>query len=158
MNMGKPGIDWSPVEDNILRNEAGLSARQIMALLPHRTACSIRSRRKLLLTKPADMPVEYRNSWTPEQDDILRALNAEGFNYTEIAMQMNRTPNGVKHRMSKLSDRGENFSFAKSPPQKLDPWPDLPADAFKDIRLKRDTMFTEARPVNRTLGGIGSSQ
>jgi hypothetical protein len=154
--MGKPGPDWTKAEDYILRNEAGLTARQIMALLPNRTACAIRSRRKLLMAKPADMPVEYRNSWTPEQDDILRALNAEGLNYTEIAMQMNRTPNGVKHRMSKLSDRGENFSFSKSPPPKLDPWPDMPKDAFKDIRVSADPRTTMSRPETRTNGGVGS--
>ena len=154
--MGIPGPDWTPSEDYILRNEAGLKASQIMKLLPNRTAHAIRSRRKLLMKLPEGKPPKYRDAWTPEQDDILRELAAEGLNYSEIGAQMNRTPNGVKHRMAKLGEFGEKFSFAKEPPPKLDPWPDMPKDAFKDIRVSADPRTTMSRPETRTNGGVGS--
>lgn len=154
--MGKPGEDWTPTEDYILRNEAGLNASKVMELLPGRTAQSIRSRRKVLMSKPPEQPIRYRDRWTDEADDQLRELAAEGLNYAEIGEVMNRTPAGIKHRMCKLGEFGETFSFAKSPPPKLDPWPDLGPDAFKNVRVSADPPTTMSRPETRTNGGVGS--
>ena len=154
--MGKPGNDWSPSEDYILRNEAGLKASKVMELLPGRTAQSIRSRRKVLMRKPPEQPIRYRDRWTDEHDDQLRELAAEGLNYAEIGALMNRTPNGIKHRMCKLGEFGEKFSFAKEPPPKLDPWPDLGPNAFRDVKVSADPPTTMSRPEVRTNGGVGS--
>jgi len=154
--MGIPGPSWTPAEDYILRNEAGLKASQIMKLLPNRTAHAIRSRRKLLMRLPEGKPPKYRNAWTPEQDDILRELADQGLNYFQIGAQMDRTPNGIKHRMVKLGEFGETFSLAKQPMPKLDPWPDMPKDAFKDIKVSADPRTAMSRPETRTNGGVGS--
>tara|TARA_R110000868_G_scaffold135823_1_gene348446 strand:+ start:83 stop:556 length:474 start_codon:yes stop_codon:yes gene_type:complete len=152
--MGKPGTDWSPTEDYILRNEAGLKASKVMELLPGRTAQSIRLRRTLLLSRPADAPVKYRDRWTDVADDQLRELAAQGMNYADIGKLMNRTPAGIKHRMCKLGEFGEKFSFAKEPPPKLDPWPDLGPDAFKNVKVSADPPTTMSRPEVRTLAGV----
>jgi hypothetical protein len=38
----------------------------------------------------------------------------------------------------------------------LDPWPDLPKDAFKDVKVSADPRTTMNRPETRTNGGVGS--
>lgn len=156
MNMGKPGEDWSQTEDYILRNEAGLKASRIRELLPNRTTQSIRSRRRILMNRPSEAPIRYRDRWTDEADDQLRELADQGLNYADIGKVMNRTPAGIKHRMAKLGEFGETFSFAKEPPPKLDPWPDLPADAFKDVKVSADPRIAMGKPETRTSGGVGS--
>ena len=69
---------------------------------------------------------------------------------------MNRTPAGIKHRMCKLGEFGEKFSFAKEPPPKLDPWPDLGPNAFQDVKVSADPRTTMSKPLNQTAGGVGS--
>ncbi len=155
--MGKPGADWTLEEDEILLNEACMKACQIRKLLPNRNAHSIRARRRILMNRKPGKPVIYRRRWTDEQDDQLRELADQGLNCAEIAALMNRTPSGIKHRMDKLGGFiGEEFSFTKEPPPKLDEWPDLGPNAFQDIKVSADPPATMSRPETRTNGGVGS--
>ena len=43
-----------------------------------------------------------RSTWTPEDDDRLRALAASGENSAAIAVRLNRTPAGVRKRAMDL--------------------------------------------------------
>jgi hypothetical protein len=58
--------------------------------------------------------------------------------------------------MAKLGEVGETFSFAKSPPPKLDQWPDLGPNTFQDIKVSADPPVTMGKPETRTNGGVGS--
>jgi len=143
---------WTPAEDFILGKSKTMSAARLAKLLPGRSVKAIRARR---LEVGANRII--RKLWEPEEDELLAELAAEGKNMQEIAEIMGRSADSIKHRMARANENGGDFSYAAKPPEKPGVWPDLPKDAFKDIKVSADPRTPLAKPITRTDGGIGSA-
>ena len=149
--MGVPGTPWSPSEDQILKTWAGiLRPGELMKRLPGRSAKSIKQRRAILESGPA----QYRLYWTPEEDQKLLAMIDAGKTARETGQALGRMTNAVKCRLRKL--RANDFEMEYVKPAGTDPWAHLPADAFRDVKVSADPRTSMAKPESRTSAGVGS--
>lgn len=139
---------WTPAEDFIIQNGKKLTIKQLMALMPDRSADSITHRyRKIHRTRPVAGP------WTENEDEMLRDLHAEGVGYAEMAAKIGRTYAAVKGRLRFLS---KDKIVAAATPPKADPWPDLGPNAFRDVKVSADPAVQLSKPQDRTLAGVGT--
>lgn len=150
----KESSHWSEEEDAIIFAHPDHTARQVAAMLPRRSWKSVQARRRRMLDADRPKPRQFGVEWTPEEDDALRAMSAQGMSFRQIAEVLNRPRNGVKNRMSRLNAEGAAMSFSEHPEPKRGEWPDLGPNAFQDIKLTKDTQFVQNRPQDRTLAGV----
>jgi len=92
--------------------------------------------------------------WSDDELNTLFEMKARGKTLREIAEALGRTTSSVNFRFGIL---GGHSSASAHRPEILQEWPDLPADAFKDIKLKPDPQTTISKPDSRTYGGVGSA-
>ncbi len=140
---------WTPAEDFIIQNAQKLSAAELVELLPGRTLEGINSRRLRLGCRPKAAP-----PWTPDEDEQLRDMHAEGMGYLEIAATLGRTRAAIKGRLRFLA---KDEIQAAATPRNADPWPELPPNAFQDVKVKADPAVQLSKPVDRTLAGVGTA-
>lgn len=149
-----PNYHWSEAEDAIVFAHPDHTVRQVAAMLPGRSWKSVQSRRRRMLDADKPKPRRFGVEWTPEEDDALRAMSAQGMSCRQIAVALNRPRNGVKNRMARFNAEGEAMSYAENPEPRHGEWPDLGPNAFQDIKVSKDTQFRQNRPQDRTLAGV----
>jgi hypothetical protein len=149
--MGKQGADWSQDEDAVLLANRELTATELMPLLPNRSKKAIQLRRIYIVTHPP----RYQRNWTPEEDQALMDMLDDGKTAREIGLKLDRLTNAIKHRIKRLRAQNSDMVYVK-PSVACDPWENVPANAFQDVKVSADPRTTMSKPVNQTVGGVGS--
>jgi len=90
-----------------------------------------------------------RAAWTDEDIKTLRLMHSRGRTLQEMADALGRSLSAVNNRLFVLGEKKERSKM----PHILKDWPDLPADAFKDVKVSADPKTPMAKPVTRTLAG-----
>ncbi len=101
--------------------------------------------------------------WTPERCKHLMLLWSTNMSLHEIADEIGLTPTAIERQASEMGLPRRSEALVRGPYEPKDTvrmigeWPALPADAFKDIKLKSDPAVQLSKPQDRTLAGIGSA-
>lgn len=135
---------WTPEEDTIIKASSGMTCAQLMELLPDRDKRSIeRRRRRIMGGEP------LTRLWTPEDDAAMLHMLSLGMTIRRIADELDRSEAAVRSREAVLNKGGGRV-------KKGDPWPDLGANAFRDVKVSADPAVQLSKPQDRTLAGVGT--
>ena len=103
------------------------------------------------------MSENHRSSWTREDDERLIEMLAKDWTYSRIGQVMGRNYNSIRARARKVTaNNNEPLPEFEPTPAKVDPWPDLGAHAFKDVKVSADPAVQLSKPQDRTLAGVGT--
>lgn len=93
----RPRHRWEAWEDAALRDgyTAARTCAEIANGLPGRTAGSVAARARRLGV------ATYARRWSPTEDEQLRRLFAVGWGAEDVALQLGRTPEGVRQRATR---------------------------------------------------------
>ena len=142
-------MNWTPAEDFIITNGKKMPIKVLMELLPGRSPDAIKRRRHDLACAGVKS-----SPWTPDEDEQLRDMHAEGMGYAEMGAALGRTYSAIKGRLRHLA---KDEIQAAATPRNADPWPDLGPNAFRDVKVKADPAVQLSRPQERTLAGVGTA-
>ena len=141
----KPWKHWTPEEDAILLAASPeTTCLELMPLLPGRDKRAIERRRRALGRETVI------RLWTLEEDEKLLHWLGLGMTMRRIADELGRTEAAIRTREAVLT---KDTGWV---PPKRDPWADLPANAFEDIKVSADPAIQLSKPQDRTLAGVGT--
>lgn len=104
------------------------------------------------------MTENHGSSWTREDDERLIEMLAKGWTYSRIGQIMGRNYNSIRARARKVTaNNGEPLPEFEPKPEKVDPWPDLGPNAFKNVKVSADPAVQMIKPQDRTIAGVGTA-
>jgi len=99
-------------------------------------------------------PSNQNQPWLLEDDEQLLELMGNSASHRDMAAALGRSRTSIRNRIRKLERNNREPIYV---PPVGDPWPDLGAHAFKDVKVSADPAVQLSRPQDRTLGGVGTS-
>jgi len=155
--MPKPTIRWTDKEVQFVIDEVrkGDQPPRAIAKRLGRSKMAIYGKMRELGLRHIPKP----KVWTPERCALLTEMWERGDSLNVISSLLGCKPSTIVSKVYELGMPGRPMMQSKAAVDLpvTDKWPDLPADAFKDVKVGRDVQFRQNRPQDRTLAGVSGA-